>query len=329
MGLHLTGAFSDNPRVRPLLDGTVKAKNIDLDFVVYPPQEIFDRNLKYDEFDLSEMSISDTLRVIDKGDGSRWDWSGLPVFMSKAFLWYNICVNTSSGVGHLGDLRGKRLGTPDYANTASIWMRVMLQELYGIQPGDITWYTRPRELGRAAEIGLAQDPPPGITLNWLKEGQTLEGMLEQGDLDAAFGFVPPHPGGGGNPAIRRLMEDGGRGVTMDFFQKTGVIPVNHVTIVQNRVLREHPWVAIELYRAFQQSKQVAYERAKQQSFGYLLFEARDFQEQAAFFGEDPFPMGIKANEKMLNILFKNAFDQGLTKRQIKIEEVFYSSILDT
>ena len=116
---------------------------------------------------------------------------------------------------------------------------------------------------------------------------------------------------------------------MEFFQKTGVIPVNHVTIVQNRVLQEHPWAAIELYRAFQESKQVAYERARQVSSGYLLFEAKDFQEQATFFGEDPYPLGIKANEKMLNILFKNAFDHGLTKRQIKIEEVFYHSVLDT
>ena len=82
----------------------------------------------------------------------------------------------------------------------------------------------------------------------------------------------------------------------------------------------------QLQEAYRMTKEMGIRIA---GFGYLLFEARDFQEQAAFFGEDPFPMGIKANEKMLNILFKNAFDQGLTKRQIKIEEVFYSSILDT
>ena len=328
MALRLTGAFSDNPRVRPLIDGTVKPQNIDLDFVIYPPQEIFDRNLKYDEFDFSEMSISDTLRAKEKGDGRRWNWSGLPVFMSKAFLWYNICVNKSSGIEHLRDLRGKRVGTPDYANTASIWMRVVLQELYGIQPEDVTWYTRPRELGTAAGIGLAQDPPR-ITLNWLKEGQTLEGMLKQGELDAAFGFVPPTSSEAQTLPIRRLMDDEGRGVTAEFFQKTGVIPVNHVTIIQDRVLKEHPWAAIELYRAFQQSKRVAYGRAKRQSFGYLLFEAKDFQDQAAEYGEDPFPLGIKANEKMLNLLFKSAFDQGLTKREFKIEEVFFPGILDT
>ena len=125
------------------------------------------------------------------------------------------------------------------------------------------------------------------------------------------------------------MEDEGRGVTAEFFQKTGVIPVNHLVIIQDRVLRDHPWAAIELYRAFQQSKQVAYERARRQSFGYLLFEAKDFHDQAATYGEDPFPLGIKANEKMLNLLFKSAFEQGLTKREIKIEEVFYAGILDT
>ncbi len=329
MTIKLTGAFSDNPRVRPLMDGTVKPKNMELDFVVTPPQEIFDRMLMYDEFDFSEMSISDFLRTKDKGDGTRWNWIGIPVFMSKAFFWYTLCVKTSSGIKNLGELKGKRVGTPDYANTASIWMRIMFEELYGIQPGDVTWYTRHRYLGGAAEIGLDNDVPPGITFNWLKEGQTMDGMLEQGELEAAFGFPPPPLGGGRDLPLRRLMEDGGRQVTMDFFQKTGVFPINHVIIVQDRVLQEHPWVAIELYRAFQESKQVAYERARQVSSGYLLFEAKDFQEQAAFFGEDPYPLGIKANENMLNILFKNAFDQGLTKRHFKIEDVFYPSILAT
>ena len=171
--------------------------------------------------------------------------------------------------------------------------------------------------------------PLGIDINWVKEGHTLGGMLEQGELDASFGFPPPPLGASRNLPIRRLMQDGGKEVTLKFFQQEGVIPVNHVVIIQNRVLREHPWVAQELYWSFQESKQKAYERAKQLSHSYLLFEGRDSQDQATQFGDDPYPLGMKANEKTLTMLFENTFDQGLTKRLITFEEFFYSSVMDT
>lgn len=345
MTIRLTFGVSDNPRIYPLMDGTVKPQNIDLEFVINHPPELFYRNLKYDEFDVSEMSISDTLIIKDRGIETKWDWSPLPVFMSKAFYWLNLYVNTGSGIEQLSDLKGKRFGVPDYPMTAALWMRAVLKELYGIEPGDMVWYNgRLKELSHGGVLGLDEEPPPGIALNWLSSDQTLDVMLDQGDLDVAFGLHSrPSPreqgfpnldrNGGtpltGNPRIRRLFTDGGKEVTIQYYRKTGVVPPNHLIIVQNRILREHPWVALELYNAFQRAKEVAYERAKDLSSGYLIFEGKDFQDQASIFGEDPYPLGIKANRRMLEILFRSSLDQGLIKSPARVEKVFCPTTLDT
>lgn len=345
MTIRLTIGISDNPRIHPLMDGSVKPENIELDFVVSSPGELFYRNLKYDEFDASEMSISDTLITRESGDGARWDWRALPVFLSKAFLWLNFYVNTASGIEHLGDLKGKRVGVPDYPMTAALWMRATLKELYGIDPKDITWFNgRTKELSHGGLLGLDINPPPDIVLNWLREDETLDVMLDQGDLDAVAGLRPPSPhqkpsfatinrfGGtplDGNPRIRSLFKDGGREVIAKYFEKTGVIPPNHLIIVQNRLIKEHPWVPLELYKAFQRSKVVAYERAKRRQSVYLLFEGRDLQEQAATFGEDPYPLGIRANRRMLELLFATSLEQGLIKKLPRIEDVFCPTTLDT
>lgn len=345
MPLRLTCAFSPNPRIQPLKEGVVRCQNIDLEFVTVGAGELFYRNLMYDEFDVSEMSISETLLAKERTDGTKWDWSGLPVFMSKAFFWLGLYVNTASGIQYLGDLKGKRIGVPDYDMTAALWMRAVLKELYGIEAKDNIWYNgRIKELSHGGALGLDKDPPPGITLHWLTADQALDVMLDRGELDAAFGLGPPPPPEErtfapidrygstpltGNPRIRRLFDDGGRAVITEYYRRTGIIPVNHMVIVQNRILREHPWVALEIYKACQQSKEVAYQRARQARSAYLLFEGKDFQEQAAIFGEDPYPFGIRANRKLLETLIQASLDQGLIRKPARIEDIFFRTTLDT
>ena len=343
MALSLTAAFSANPRAQALKDGSVKPENIDLGFVTLPPGELFYRNLEYDEFDVSEMSISETLLAWERGDGTRWDWSALPVFLSKAFVWLDLYVNSNSGIETLGDLRGKRVGVPDYDMTAALWMRATMKELYGIEASDVSWYNgRLKEMSHGGALGLDQDPPLGVSLNWLSREQTLDTMLDRGELDAAYGF--PRGGGptnmsgidryagtpiAGNPNIRHLFPDGGKAVTADYYRRTGIIPVNHLVIVQNRVLREHPWVALELFKAFQTSKLAAYEHARRSRAGYLLFEGNDFREQEELFGEDPFPLGIRTNRHMLETLIAGSMDQGLLRRAARIEDIFFHTVLNT
>ncbi|MFH1624480.1 MAG: hypothetical protein ABID54_04905 [Pseudomonadota bacterium] len=352
MALKLTLAFSDNIRVRPLKDGTVKPENIDLEVVTDNIPIRFYRNLAYGpEFDASEMSISETLLTRERNNtlgGGKWGWTPIPVFVSRGQFWANLYVNTTSGVKHFGDLRGKRIGVPDYVMTAALWFRVTLKELYGIEAWDNTWYNcRTKELSHGGELGFhleGHGVANGVTHNWITVDQTPDVMLDRGELDAIF---PPNMSRGitagdstvldryggtpmaGNPRIRRLVDDQGKAAISEFFRKTGCYQANHHVIVKNSVLREHPWVAMELYKAFQKSKEVAYERAREAQSAYLYFEGNDWKEQAAVFGEDPYPMGIRAMRKTVERAIQGSLEQGLIRKPIKVEEFYCHTTLDT
>ncbi len=343
--LKLKFVSARNPRLAPLLDGTVKLENIELDIVLSPPGELFYHNLLHDDFDVSEMSMSECLIVRERDQAGKWKWSGLPVFLSKAFLWFNLTVNRASGIDRGEDFKGKRVAIPDFPMTAALWMRIMFKALYGVSPQDIQWYVgRVRNKSHGGILGLDRETLPGISLQWLRDDQTMDVMLDRSELDAAFGLVPrsdhePSPfekvdryGGtpiDGNPRLRKFFPDGGRSIATEYFQKTGILPSNHIIVVQQRIVDEHPWVAQELFEAFQRAKDIAYERTRLAMGTYLLFEAEDYKQQTELFGKDPYPLGIKQNRKMLEILFRSSYEEGLTKRQARIEDVFNHNLLET
>jgi 4,5-dihydroxyphthalate decarboxylase len=337
-------AFTDNPRIQPLKDGTVKPENIDLEIVTVDASILFFRNLKYDEFDASEMSISETLLTKERTDGTKWDWSALPVFLSRGHVWPTLYVNTASGIEHLGDLKGKRIGVPDYDMTAALWFRITLKDLYSIEARDNVWYNgRTKELSHGGALGLDKAEPVGVTLHWLTADQTMDVMLDRGEIDACTAIRPGPVTAGdrtivdryggtpirGNLRIRKLLEDDGREVVYQYHQKTGFFHCNHHVIVQNRILRQHPWVALELFRAFQRSKEVAYERARRAQSAYLYFQGRDFREQAQVLGEDPYPIGLRAMGKNIQRAIQGSLEQGLLTKPLHLEDVYYRTTLDT
>jgi len=345
MALRLTMAFSDNPRVQPLKDGAVKPQGIELDCITLDPSNLFQRNLYHDEFDVAEMSISETLLARERSDGRRWDWSALPVFLSRGHHWHTLYVSTASGIKALADLRGKRIGVPDYDMTAALWFRITLKDLYGIEARDNVWYNgRTKELSHGGALGLDKDGPAGVTHHWLTVDQTLDVMLDRGEIDACTAIRPtPRVTAGdptvidryggtpirGNPRLRKLLDDDGKGVVFEFYRKTGFFQPNHHVIVQNRILREHPWVALELYHAFQRSKDLAYERARRYESTYVYFPGKDFQEQAAVVGDDPYPIGLRAMGKNVERAIQGSLEQGLLRKPLGLDAIYYRTTLNT
>lgn len=321
--LELTVAFYRNPRVQPLLEGQVRPRDVRLEFVLGHPADLFLRALRDDEFDAFEMSIVDFMKARELSDGKRWHWRGLPVFLSKAFLWLDTWVNENAGVREVSDLAGKSFGVPDYTMAAAVWMRIVFQRLFGLKPQDLVWYNgRPLEASHGATLNLHTATPPGIRLNWLKSGQSLQEMLEAGQVHAAFGDSN-RVRIGGDGHIGRLFPDGGRQIVREFHARTGVIPANHTVVVKESVLAEHPWLAGALFEAFERSKQVACGRARELQAAYLLFPGDDFARQAATYGEDPFPLGLERNRAMLDLLVEGLMEEGWLKRRPRLEELFW------
>ncbi|HUC10786.1 MAG TPA: hypothetical protein VL985_10230 [Stellaceae bacterium] len=345
MALRLTIAFSDNPRLDPLKDGTVRPQGIELDFVTVEPGTLFFRNLTYDEFDVSEMSISETLLARERGGGTRWDWSALPIFLSRGHHWPNLYVNTGSGITGLSDIRGKRIGVPDYDMTAALWFRITLKDLYGIEARDNVWFNgRTKELSHAGALGLDREGPQDVEHHWLTADQTLDRMLESGEIDACTAIRPQTRITAGdktvidrwggteirsNPRLRKLLDDNGESVVFEFYRTTGCFQANHHVVVQNRILRQHPWVALELFDAFRRSKEIAYERARRYETIRVYFPGNDFAEQSAVIGDDPYPLGIAAMSRTIERAIRGSVEQGLLTKPLALDDIYFTTTLNT
>jgi 4,5-dihydroxyphthalate decarboxylase len=328
--LRLKTTCAPNPRIDPLVEGVVKPAGIEFDWNLRPVPMLFRNNIAHDDFELSEMSISETLLVFDRKEAygkGRWNWWGLPIYLARGHFWGGMYVNSASGIKDLGDLKGKQVGIPDYCMTAALWMRITLKDLYGIEAQDIEWHNmRPPEESQAIALELDKDPPPGIKANWQIKDDPAD-MLERGELDAAIGLRSPKLEQ--SSKVHKLMPDDGKEVIGEFFKKTGCFQPNHHFVVQRRLIDDRPEAAMELYDAFEQSKQIAYERARQQQSAYLYFEGNDFAEQASIYGDDPYPMGLKAMRRTLERAVQGSLEQGLIRKPVNLEEVYHPSTLGT
>jgi 4,5-dihydroxyphthalate decarboxylase len=351
MAVTINIAFGDNPRIMPLKDGTVKPEGIDLNWLDVGSAWIFHRNLYNDEFDASENSISSTLLAMDMRSGGKWDWWGLPIFMSSGGLaWVETMhVNTNSGVNGLGDIKGKKIAAPDYEMTLALWMKIVMKDMHNIDAKDNVWYNgRTRELSRDDALGLVDNPPPGVERHWLTEDQYMDTMLDRGELDVSYIPRPSGRTGGrppgytvtmerwggtqidGNPRIRPLFPDRGRAIMAEYHRRFGHYhQPNHHVVIQKRITDKYPWVPLELVKAFQRSKEIAYQRAREAYEGYFLFEGSDYQNQIAAYGEDAWPLGLTKMGKTIERMVQGSLEQGLMRHPLKLSDIYHPATLDT
>lgn len=329
--MRLKAAFMHNPRLQPLLDGSVGTEDIEFDWEFGHPAALNLRHLGENPFDVFEFSLSGYLVVNDRPKWTHLGWTSLPIFLSKAFLPLELCVNEHAGIRSWADLAGKLIGLPDYNMTASIWMRIMLWQLYGIRPEDITWINGRSPSQRHSTLIGFHEPPPGreVRVLELEPGTTLNEMLKRGEIDAAFGDYSVAPVSEGQHVRKLLDSEQARQLITEFARKTGTTPVNHTVIVQRRLLARQPQLARALYDMFEEAKQQSYKSALQAAEAYLLFPSGDFARQAAIFGTDPYPSGISANRTMLEVLIEQLHYEGQLDSRPGIESLFAETTRDT
>lgn len=315
--IHLTVATSDYDHVRDIASGAVRPDGIDITHLtISDPLEIFDRFLVFREFDVSEMSMGKYTSLVSQNDRSM---VAIPVFPSRMFRLSAVYVRADGPVKKPEDLAGKRVAVVEWSQTATVYARGWLSDYIGVDLKSIDWYQVGDDTAERPEP-VDLNLPKGLSLTQVRD-RTLSDMMLAGDLDAAIIAVPPFAFQQGNPAIVRLLPDA-REAEETYWSDTGIFPIMHAIAIRREVMDENPWVARNLFKAF--------EEAKNRSLGRALYgtrfpiplchyDARAAQERI---GDDFWPYGIEPNRVTLEAFLKFTFDQGLCHRKLKPEDLF-------
>jgi 4,5-dihydroxyphthalate decarboxylase len=317
--VHVTVATWDYDHVRDLRIGDVRPVGLDVTWLALNMHEIFSRFLANREWDVSELSFAKFIAEATRPDP---DLVALPVFLRREFRYGIIYVNRNK-IRAPQDLRGKRVGVPEWAQTATVYMRGALQDDFGVPFTEIEWLQAGvNEKGRIEKVDM--DLPKGVRLTAVAD-KSLDEMLVGGEIDAAICATAPHSFGR-HPDIVRLFPDFAA-MGQAFYAKTRIYPIMHVVAMRKAILRDNPWIARNLYDAFDLSRRQSLARLRRP--GYIALPGHGEHAEAATktFGGDYFPYGIEENRAALELFLRYAHEQGVARRLMKPEEIFPPGIM--
>jgi 4,5-dihydroxyphthalate decarboxylase len=329
MNLQMSVGLASNPRTWPLLNGSVSPDGIDLIPSPMHPSEMFWRQLRFEDFDLSEMSVSSLLMAIANGDQR---WAGLPVFTTRKFFHTGILCRRDAEIESPADLRGKRVGIPEYQQTAALWIRGTLQHEFGVSPADMEfWMERNPDHSHAGATGFTA--PPGVTIYTIPPEKSIGSMMLASELDAALFYIVNanlvdrstedlwH-----HPEIKYLFPDPlAEGIR--YYHKTGLYPINHMMVIRRSVLERHPWAALNVFKAFEHANHIADQQRLEHTRSYIETGLLPAAAEEAL--RTPLiKHGIKANRQVLETAAQYSNEQGLTPRLVRLDEIFTPSTME-
>ena len=325
--LKLSIAVGDYDRTRPLVDGTVRIDGVEPVFLLLSPEEIFFRAFRHADFDVCELSLSSFVLRTARGDNP---YVGLPVFPSRAFRHSCIVVRADRGIEAPADLRGRRIGTPEYQLTACVWARALLEDEYGVKPSDIQWVRGGMDQpGRTEKIDLKL--PRGVRIEDARRGRTLNDLLERGEIDGIIGPRLPASFERNHPDVRWLFKDPA-GSAAEYYRRTGIFPIMHLLGIRRALAETHPWLPATICKAFERSRVAALEHlADTSAYKVMLpFAAEQFRAARDLLAGDFWSYGLTdANRKVLDMFLRHHHAQGLTPRRVAVEELFHPASLET
>jgi 4,5-dihydroxyphthalate decarboxylase len=323
--LNISVAMGDYDRNRALFDGRVQVDGCDPVYMLLNPEEMFFRAMRSRDFDVTELSFSSYMVKHSRGD---CPYIAIPVFLSRAFRHTSIYVRKDR-IKRPEDLKGKRIGVPEYQLTAIVWARAVLKDDYGISPEDVTWVRGGIDTpGRPEKIKL--ELPPGVKVESAPEGKTISQLLDEGEID---GFIAPRPPSGAaarNPDCAWLFDDP-TAVAKDYYRRTGIFPIMHVVGVRKELAQQHRWLPAALFKAFSESKTRALELLADTSATKVTLPFVEEQLKAAreTLGDDFWSYGVEKNRKTLEAFVHHHHAQGLSARKMAVEELFDPSTYES
>ena len=323
--LKLSMSVGNYDRTQALFNGQVQVEGCDITAVPLEPEEAFHRAFRYGEFDITEISMSSHMMTTARGDNQ---YVAVPAFLSRVFRQSGIYVRTDRGIDRPQDLKGKRIGVPEYQITANVWIRGILEEEFGVRPSDIHWRRGGiEEAGRGERAPISL--PDSVDLQQIDDDKTLSGMLEAGELDGYIGARAPSCFLRGAPHVGRLFKDYIQD-EKDYYRRTRIFPIMHMVGIRRTLVEQHPWLAVSVYKAFLEAKALAVHELNEicHLAVSLPWMVHHHNEAKALMGEDYWPYGLDANRHVIDKFADYHHGQGLSVRRVAAEELFARSSLD-
>ena len=331
MKLRLSLGMSTNPRTRPVFENKVKADGIELVPTHVHVAELFWRQLRSAEFDVAEMSMSTLMMAVAQGDKR---FVGLPIFTTRRMFHTAMLARKDAGVNSPSDLKGKRVGVPEYQQTSALWTRGVLQHHFGVKDTDMEhWMDRQPAHSHRGEVGFT--PKPGVKIHQVPGDTDIGEMLLQGRLDAVMSYNPAKGDSAldrgsidlaSHPDIKAVFPDK-YAEAMRFKKVWDLYPINHGMVIRREIAEKHPWAVLNIFKAFEKANEIAEAQRMEHTeyhieAGLLPAEAKKAMATQVLYH------GVQHNRKSLEMAAQLSFEQGLTPRLMKLEELFWPSTME-
>jgi 4,5-dihydroxyphthalate decarboxylase len=329
--LQLSLAITRNPRTWPIIDGRVKPDGIDFAKTVLGPAEMFWRQLSFAEFDVSEMSMSELMMIRERGDDR---FVGIPVFTTRRFYHTGILVRKDAGIASPADLKGKRVGVPEYVQTSALWTRGVLESEFGVTPKDMTFFME-RVPARSHAGAMGFKTPAGVTINQIPPEKSIASMLIAGELDACMSYNPKQGDLidrsdvdlDNHPDIRPLFPDPAA-EAVRYYKKTAIYPINHGMVIKRAAFERDPWAVINILKMFDRANDIA-DAERREHVAYHLETGLVPPAYRKPLAARIVTHGLKANRVTLEMAAKYSNQQGLTQRIMTMDKLFAANALDS
>jgi 4,5-dihydroxyphthalate decarboxylase len=147
-------------------------------------------------------------------------------------------------------------------------------------------------------------------------------MLVAGEIDALLSPDLIKPLMAGDTRVGRLFPDYKQEETA-FYRKTGIFPIMHVVGIKQEIIERHPWVAINMYKAFEEAKTLAMRRMENPRIVPLAWYREAWEEQEKILGKDPWEYGLdERNARNFERLITYSHEQGAIRRRLPLDELF-------
>jgi 4,5-dihydroxyphthalate decarboxylase len=327
--LKMTGY--EYPRIAALASGKAKIADGEVRFT---PGKIGDMNTQVfvgpQTYDISEIGLHPF--ILAYANDEFRDYTLLPIFPLKVFRHKSIFIRTDRGITKPQDLRGKSIATPGFSSTSLTWIRGILQDEYGISPNDVEWVLSGKDSGEnlsGTVSGYENLVPDGLNIRTGSPDKDESDLLESGEVDALFHALQPRAFIEGDPTVGRLFPDS-RAAEQAYYRKTGIFPIMHAVAIRKSLLEEHPWLAQATFDAYSKAKQLTYRKMIEMGWAFdaLPWYGQELEATREIMGNNFYSYGLKSNRKTVETLCRYSFEQGMSRRQLGVEELFAPEGLD-